>query len=171
MIDYKVPILMGAGSDVLYGVQCARVFKKLGIGYAPRVVSAHKRTVELLSLLEECEKDDSILVLLGIIGRSNALTPISDFNLTKPVVVYHATAEQFPYDIWSSLRVPSGIAHGVTMYPDSAALLCAKIIAGHDPDIKERVRAYIAGLREKNRAEDNAIATQIELKIAELEKG
>ncbi len=168
MTDYKVPILMGAGSDAPYAAQCARVFRKLEIGYVPRVFSAHKRTADLFPLLEEYEKDDLILVLLGVIGRSNALTPISDFNLTKPVVVYHATVEQFPNDIWSSLRVPSGIAHGVTMYPESAALLCAKIIAGYDSDVRERVRAYIMGLRLRNKAEDDSIATQMEAELQKL---
>jgi 5-(carboxyamino)imidazole ribonucleotide mutase len=42
-------------------------------------------------------------------------------------------------DLFSSLRMPSGVAPAVVLEPKGAALLAAKILALSDPDLRERV--------------------------------
>ncbi len=45
-------------------------------------------------------------------------------------------------DIYSSLRMPSGIAPALVLEPANAALLAAKMIGISEPDMRERVKAY-----------------------------
>jgi phosphoribosylcarboxyaminoimidazole (NCAIR) mutase len=45
-------------------------------------------------------------------------------------------------DIYSSLRMPSGIAPALVLEPVNAALLAAKILGQTNDDIREQVKAY-----------------------------
>ena len=45
-------------------------------------------------------------------------------------------------DIFSSLRMPSGVAPAVVLEPANAALLAAKIFALSDANLRERIRMF-----------------------------
>ena len=76
-------------------------------------------------------------------GRSNALSGFTDGAVTAPVIACPPASEAFGgVDIFSSLRMPSGIAPAVVLEPANAALLAAKILAVSDPALRERVRAF-----------------------------
>ena len=47
-------------------------------------------------------------------------------------------------DIYSSLRMPSGVASLVTLEPEGAAIAAAKIFAVEDKELEQRVRDYQA---------------------------
>jgi len=46
------------------------------------------------------------------------------------------------YDIWSSLRMPSGVAPAVVLDPANAALFAAKLLALGEPELRERIRQF-----------------------------
>ena len=171
-MTYKLPIWMGSGSDVLYAAPCVDLSRRLGIKEDLYVISAHKESEKIPDLLRLYEEDNLIKVLLCIIGKSNGLSPISDFKFTKPVVAYHATVKDFPNDIWSSLRMPSGIAHAVTIDPEWAVLLCAKIIAGYDTNVRDNIIKYREDLVRKNEMEnkDGNIQRKVEEEIKRMKE-
>jgi phosphoribosylcarboxyaminoimidazole (NCAIR) mutase len=45
-------------------------------------------------------------------------------------------------DIYSSLRMPSGVAPAVVLEPANAALLAAKILGISDPAVRQHVQAF-----------------------------
>lgn len=145
---------MGSGSDAIYAAQCVDLTRHLGIKEDLYVISAHKESKKIPSILKLYEEDDLVKSILCVIGRSNGLSPITDFEFSKPVVAYHASIKEFPNDVWSSLRIPSGIGHGVTIYAENAVLLCAKIIAGYDPVVRENIRKYHENMVRKNEMEN-----------------
>jgi phosphoribosylcarboxyaminoimidazole (NCAIR) mutase len=57
-------------------------------------------------------------------------------------------------DVYSSLRMPSGIAPALVLEPVNAALLAAKILGLVDPDVREQVKASQSGAMEKIIADD-----------------
>ena len=64
-------------------------------------------------------------------------------NTTKPVIACPPYSEKFGgADIYSSLRVPSGIGTLVTIEPEGAAIAAAKIFAFEESDLAKRVREY-----------------------------
>jgi 5-(carboxyamino)imidazole ribonucleotide mutase len=59
-------------------------------------------------------------------------------------------------DVYSSLRVPSGVGLVVTIEPEGAAIAVAKIFAVEDADLAKRVREYqLAKKREIQKADES----------------
>ncbi|RJS68844.1 AIR carboxylase family protein, partial [Candidatus Bathyarchaeota archaeon] len=115
--------------------------KNLGLSYEYRVASAHKTPRKVLEILKEYEGEK--IVYITVAGKSNALSAFVDANTVKPVVACPPYSEKFAgADIYSSLRVPSGIGSVVTLEPEGAAIAAAKIFALEDEDVAERVKSY-----------------------------
>jgi len=149
----KVIILMGSERDIEFCREIANHLKALALDYEFRVASAHKTPEKVLDILREYEKEK--VVYITVAGRSNALSAFVDANTTKPVIACPPYAEKFGgVDIYSSLRVPSGIGSLVTIEPEGAAIAVAKIFAVEDEGLAKRVREYqLAKKREIERAD------------------
>jgi len=137
----KVVILMGSEMDMDFCRKIAEHLKNLGLSYEYRVASAHKTPRKVLEILKEYEGEK--IVYITVAGKSNALSAFVDANTVKPVVACPPYSEKFAgADIYSSLRVPSGIGSVVTLEPEGAAIAAAKIFALEDEDVAERVKSY-----------------------------
>lgn len=152
----KVIILMGSKSDVEFSREIAKYLDILGIGYEFRIASAHKTPEKVLEILREYENDK--VVYITVAGRSNALSAFVDANTRKPVIACPPYSEKFcGADIFSSLRVPSGIGSLVTIEPEGAAIAAAKILALEDREIAERVHKYQSSKKMEIEEEDKKI--------------
>ncbi len=137
----KVVVIMGSERDLEFCREIAKHFKILGLDYVFRVASAHKTPEKVLTILKEFENDKAVYVTVA--GRSNALSAFVDANTVKPVIACPPYSEQFGgADIYSSLRVPSGVGLVVTIEPEAAAIAAAKILAVEDQTLEKRVRDY-----------------------------
>jgi len=144
----KAVIIMGSERDLDFSREIAKYLKLLGVTYAFRVASAHKTPLVVLDVLKEFESEKVVYVTVA--GRSNALSAFIDGNTSKPVVAVPPYSEKFGgADIYSSLRVPSGIGSVVTIEPEGAALAVAKILALTDNDLLEKVLAYQSGKKQE----------------------
>jgi len=149
----KVIILMGSERDFEFSREIVNHLKALALDYEFRVASAHKTPEKVLEILKEYEKER--VVYITVAGRSNALSAFVDANTTKPVIACPPYSEKFGgADIFSSLRVPSGIGLVVTIEPEGAAIAAAKIFAVEDQELARRVREYqLARKRETEKAD------------------
>jgi 5-(carboxyamino)imidazole ribonucleotide mutase len=137
----KIIILMGSERDLEFCREIAKSLKTLGLDYSFRVGSAHKTPERVLKILKEYEKEK--VVFITVAGRSNALSAFVDANTTKPVIACPPYSDKFAgTDIYSSLRVPSGVASLVTIEPEGAALAAAKILAVEDKELEKRIQEY-----------------------------
>lgn len=137
----KVIILMGSERDLEFCQQIAKYSHILGLEHQLRVGSAHKTPEKVLQILKDNENEK--IVYITVAGRSNALSAFVDANTTKPVIACPPYSEKFGgADIYSSLRVPSGVASLLTLEPEGAALAAAKIFATEDPQLEKRVQEY-----------------------------
>ena len=135
-----VPIIMGSKSDLSQGEAIATALAGYGIDSEIRVASAHKAATYLLDLLAGYESDGRPKVYVTIAGRSNALSGLVDGNVASPVIACPPYSDRFAgADLFSSLRMPSGIAPLVVLDPSGAALAAAKILGIADPGIREAV--------------------------------
>ena len=137
----KAVVLMGSEGDLEFCREITKHLKTLGIEYEFRVASAHKTPEQVLKILKEFEKEK--IVYVTVAGRSNALSAFVDVNTSKPVIACPPYSEKFGgADIYSSLRVPSGIGSTVTIEPEGAAIAVAKILALEDKELEKRVKDY-----------------------------
>jgi 5-(carboxyamino)imidazole ribonucleotide mutase len=137
----KVVILMASERDLEYCREIAKHIKIFGLEYEFRVASAHKTPEKVLEILKEFEQEK--IVYVTVAGRSNALSAFVDANTVKPVIACPPYSEKFSgADIYSSLRVPSGIGSLVTIEPEGAAVAAAKIFAFEDRALEKKVQEY-----------------------------
>lgn len=136
-------ILMGSKADLAHAKKIAEAAQPFGFDVDLRIGSAHKTAAHVLEMLQAYELDPRPKVYVTIAGRSNALSGFTDGCVSAPVIACPPTSEAFGgADIFSSLRMPSGIAPALVLEPVNAAFLAAKIIGITDPIMRERVQAF-----------------------------
>lgn len=155
-----VVILMGSRSDMDHAEAIAKALVEFGVDAELRVGSAHKAPAHVLKLIEQYESDPRPKVYITIAGRSNALSGFTDPQVAAPVIACPPPSSSFGgVDVYSSLRMPNGVAPAVVLEPANAALLAAKILALADADIKARVLAYQQVNRDKIAQDDAEIVS------------
>jgi 5-(carboxyamino)imidazole ribonucleotide mutase len=153
-----VVILMGSKADEAHARKIAEAAVGFGLQAELHVGSAHKTPGHVLDLLARYEADPRPKVYVTIAGRSNALSGFVDGAVSAPVIACPPASESFGgADVYSSLRMPSGIAPAVVLEPANAALLAAKILAVHDPELRARVAAFQKAQAAKILADDAAM--------------
>ena len=144
----KAVIIMGSERDLDFSREIAKYLKLLGVSYEFRVASAHKTPSKVLDIIKEFEKEKVVYVTVA--GRSNALSGFIDGNTTKPVIACPPYSEKFGgADIFSSLRVPSGIGSVVTIESEGAAIAAAKMLSLQDAELEANVRVYQEGKKKE----------------------
>ena len=144
----KAVIVMGSERDLDFSREIAKYLKILGVPYEFRVASAHKTPEKVLEVIKEFEQEKTIYITVA--GRSNALSAFIDGNTSKPVIACPPYSEKFGgADIYSSLRVPSGIGSVVTVEPEGAAIAAAKILALEDTALAANVKSYQEGKKKE----------------------
>jgi phosphoribosylaminoimidazole carboxylase PurE protein len=154
-----VIILMGSKADAAHSQKIADAARAFGLEVEQHIGSAHKTPRHVLGLIEHYEQDPRPKVYITVAGRSNALSGFTDGSVTAPVIACPPPADSFAgADIYSSLRMPSGIAPAVVLEPANAALLAAKILGLVDPAVKARVSEYQNEQAQKIITDDQSIA-------------
>lgn len=138
-----VVILMGSKADESHCQKIAEAARGFGLEVFTHIGSAHKTPGHVLSILERYEKDPRPKVYITVAGRSNALSGFSDGSVSAPVIACPPPSDAFGgADLFSSLRMPSGIAPAVVLDPGNAALLAAKILGLTSAEVKARVTEF-----------------------------
>jgi 5-(carboxyamino)imidazole ribonucleotide mutase len=137
-----VVILMGSKADMEHCKKISDACKGFGIDVVTRVGSAHKTAEHALAILREYEADERLKVYITVAGRSNALSGFTDGFVSAPVIACPPPSDSFGgADIYSSLRMPLGIAPAVILEPVNAALFAAKIFGITNVEVREQVKA------------------------------
>jgi 5-(carboxyamino)imidazole ribonucleotide mutase len=153
-----VIILMGSKADLEHCTKISNACKEFGLETVLRIGSAHKTAEHTLAILREYEADPRPKVYIAVAGRSNALSGFADGAVSAPVIACPPVSDSFGgADIYSSLRMPSGIAPALVLEPINAALLAAKILGLVDAAVREQVRASQRGAIEKIVADDAGV--------------
>lgn len=138
-----VVIIMGSSSDSAHSEKIARAVRGFNLDVEQRIGSAHKTPAHVREMLAQYETDPRPRVYITVAGRSNALSGFVDGAVLSPVIACPPPSDAFSgADIFSSLRMPSGIAPALVLEPINAALLAAKILAWADPDVAQAVMDY-----------------------------
>ena len=156
-----VVILMGSRGDEEHCRKIQDTALQLGLDAVMRVGSAHKTAAHVLEILAENEADPRPKVYITVAGRSNALSGFTDGAVSAPVIACPPPSDAFAGgDIYSSLRMPSGIAPAVVLEPANAALLAAKILGIADPAVRAAVKVYQQNQAAKVISDDAALRQQ-----------
>jgi len=160
-----VVIILGSPADREFSAQIAAALRELGIPSETRIASAHKTPHHLLDMLAQYESSGRPLVYITVAGRSNALSGLVDAAVSGPVIACPPYSQAFGgADVFSSLRLPSGVAPALVLEPGNAALLAAKMLALSDPALRQRVAGVQAAQRQRLIEADAERSSQTALK-------
>ncbi len=153
-----VVIIMGSKADLEHCQKISAACNQLGLDTALRIGSAHKTAGHVLAILRKYEEDPRPKIFITVAGRSNALSGFTDGVVSAPVIACPPVSDVFGgADIYSSLRMPSGVAAGLVLEPVNAALMAAKIFGQYDPVIRENVIAFQRKQAEKIISDDDQL--------------
>ena len=153
-----VVIIMGSKADLDHCTKIADACMGFGLEVVLRIASAHKTPEHALSILKGYEADEQPKVYITVAGRSNALSGFTDGSVSAPVIACPPPSDSFGgADVYSSLRMPSGIAPAVVLEPFNAALLAAKIFGVTNAEVREQVRVSQKRTAEKIIEDDASV--------------
>ncbi|KAG8003450.1 Multifunctional protein ADE2 [Nibea albiflora] len=138
----RVVVLMGSTSDMAHCEKIRKACTSYGIHCVLRVTSAHKGPDETLRIKAEYEGDGVPTVFVAVAGRSNGLGPVMSGNTAYPVInCPPLTPDWGAQDVWSSLRMPSGLGCSTILSPEAAAQFAAQIFGLTDHLVWCKLRA------------------------------
>ncbi|NJK94104.1 MAG: AIR carboxylase family protein [Bacteroidales bacterium] len=154
----KVVIIMGSKADLEWAEQIANALGHFEIKSILRIASAHKVPLKCYNLIKEYEKEN--VVFITIAGMSNALSGFTDAQTYCPVIACPPYSEKYGgADLYSSIRMPSGVAPLTILSPENAAVAAAKILGLSSPAIQSKIYEYQDKKRkELEEADDNLSA-------------
>ncbi|CAL8306917.1 unnamed protein product [Lota lota] len=138
----RVVVLMGSTSDMAHCDKIRKACSSYGVPCVLRVTSAHKGPDETLRIKAEYEGDGFPTVFVAVAGRSNGLGPVMSGNTAYPVInCPPITPDWGAQDVWSSLRMPSGLGCSTVLSPDAAAQFAAQIFGLGNHLVWSKLRA------------------------------
>jgi 5-(carboxyamino)imidazole ribonucleotide mutase/phosphoribosylaminoimidazole-succinocarboxamide synthase len=150
LMNCVIVIISGSPSDKAHVDAIIAALDVFDIPHEAYIASAHKTPRYLLDLLARYEADPRPKVYITVAGRSNALSGMVDAVVSAPVIACPPVSRAFGgADIFSSLRMPSGVAPLVVLEPGNAALAAAKMLALTEPALRERISTYQQSQRDR----------------------
>lgn len=155
----RVVIIMGSKADLDWAEQISRVLKGFEIEVISRIASAHKVPLKCYNLIKDYEKEN--VVFITIAGMSNALSGFADAQTHCPVIACPPYSDKFGgADLYSSIRMPSGVAPLTVLSPENAALAAAKILGLSNPGIQKRIIEFQDKKRKELEEADNNLVNE-----------
>ncbi|XP_010964409.2 bifunctional phosphoribosylaminoimidazole carboxylase/phosphoribosylaminoimidazole succinocarboxamide synthetase [Camelus bactrianus] len=140
----RVVVLMGSTSDLSHCEKIKKACGSFGIPCELRVTSAHKGPDETLRIKAQYEGDGIPTVFVAVAGRSNGLGPVMSGNTAYPVISCPPlTADWGAQDVWSSLRLPSGLGCSTILSPEGSAQFAAQIFGLNNHLVWAKLRASV----------------------------
>ena len=143
VVPPQVGIIMGSGSDRKFVESIVKALEKFGVTRAAvHVSSAHKSTEYTLTVVERLNQWPTCKCIIAVAGRSNGLGLVAAANSTIPVINCPPMSDltAATVDIWSSMRVPSGLGCTTALGADCAAMAAAHIVANEDCFIWSKIK-------------------------------
>lgn len=147
---------MGSKADLGWAEKIVEQLDIFSIESVMHIASAHKVPLKCYDLIKKYEKED--VVFITIAGMSNALSGFTDAQTHCPVIACPPYSDKYGgADLYSSIRMPSGVAPLTILSPENAALSTAKIMGLSDTIVKEKVIQYQKNNRQKLEEADQSI--------------
>ncbi len=155
---------MGSKSDAERVKPAIDVFKKFGVGYEVRVLSAHRTPVEAAEFAAKA-RDNGFSAIIAVAGKAAHLGGVLAAATTLPVVALPVSTSFLDGldSVLSILPMPSGVPVAVMGVNSgaNAALFCVRMLAATDDALNKKYLDYVEEMRVKTLADDKAINEEL----------
>lgn len=137
-----VQIIAGSEKDDWHVEALEEELKARKIPHAHRVSSAHKKTRELLGLIEMLNQSIEPVVAITVAGGSDALSGVVAHHARFPVIACPPYKDELSYfvNVHSTLQMPSQVPVLFVKRPGNAALAAERILASQNPLFAQSAR-------------------------------
>ena len=151
----KIIIAMGSRSDLEFCQKIGNAAQGFGVAVEYKIASAHRNPKKVLEMTDAANASKEPVVFIGVAGLSNALSGMLACATHWPVLTCPPGDEL--KDVWSSVRMPPGVAHGTVFGPENAALMAVKILSVHDAALRKKIDDYLKAKADKLEKDDSAL--------------
>ena len=149
LVAAKVAIVMGSQSDWATMSRAAEALEKLGVEADVRIVSAHRTPDRLVAFAKNAEAEGFKVIIAGAGGAAHLPGMVASMTHIPVLgVPVQSKALSGQDSLLSIVQMPAGIPVGTLAIGEAGAtnagLLAAAILAGNDPALAERLKAYRA---------------------------
>lgn len=153
-----VGVIMGSTSDWECMQHACAVLSELSIPYEKRVVSAHRTPDEMFRYAETAEERGVRVIIAGAGGAAHLPGMVASKTLLPVIGVPVQTSTLSGLDsLLSIVQMPGGVPVATMAIgragATNAGLLAAEILAGSDPELRERLRRRREEMARKVREE------------------
>jgi len=144
-----VAIIMGSQSDWAVMRAAAETLQALGVGYEPRIVSAHRTPDRLVAFARSAKAEGFKVIIAGaggaahLPGMTAAMTPLPVFGVPVPTKALSGIDS-----LLSIVQMPAGVPVGTLAIGEAgavnAALLAAAVLGLSDDKLAARLEAWRA---------------------------
>jgi 5-(carboxyamino)imidazole ribonucleotide mutase len=149
----EVGIIMGSASDLPVMQEAADILKEFGINYEINIVSAHRTPELMFEYAKNAHKRGLKVIIAGAGGAAHL--PGMTASLTPLPVIGVPVKSSNSIDGWDSilsiLQMPNGIPVATVALnaAKNAGILAAKIIGSSNPEVLDKLAAYMEELKDK----------------------
>ena len=147
-----VGIIMGSDSDLPTMRAAAEMLEQLGVPYELDIVSAHRTPEKLHDYAGTAEARGLKVIIAGAGGAAHLPGMAAAMTLLPVIGVPIGVTRLEGMDaLLSIVQMPAGVPVATVAIDNAtnAAILAAQMIATGDPALRERLREYKLGLRDK----------------------
>ncbi len=147
-----VGIIMGSDSDLPIMQAAANLLDELNVAYEIDIVSAHRTPEKLHEYASSAEARGLKVIIAGAGGAAHLPGMTAALSILPVIgVPIGATRLEGMDSLLSIVQMPVGVPVATVAIDNSsnAAILAAQMIAIGDTELRERLRGYKAGLRDK----------------------
>ena len=156
-MSVDVGIIMGSDSDLSVMSAAAKILDQLQVSYEMTIISAHRTPDRFMDYVRSA-KERGIKVIIAGAGGAAHLPGMAAALTVLPVIgVPIMTKALGGVDsLYSMVQMPSGIPVATVAIGGgkNAGILAAKILAGSDPALLEKLKAYSERMKEEVEAKD-----------------
>ncbi len=148
-----VSIVMGSTSDLRVMQQAADMLDQFGIGYELDIVSAHRTPERLWRFAAEAHTRGIQVIIAGAGGAAHLPGMVAAISPLPVIGVPVKSSNSI--DGWDSvlsiLQMPGGVPVATVALDGAknAGILAAQILSVAHPEVRERIIAYKASLRDE----------------------
>jgi 5-(carboxyamino)imidazole ribonucleotide mutase len=149
----EVGIIMGSASDLPVMQDAADILSEFGISFEINIVSAHRTPELMFDYAKNAHKRGLKVIIAGAGGAAHL--PGMTASLTPLPVIGVPVKSSNSIDGWDSilsiLQMPNGIPVATVALnaAKNAGILAAKIIGSSNPEMLEKLSAYMEDMKTK----------------------
>lgn len=156
----EIGIIMGSDSDLPTMRAAAAMLDQLGIAYEVDIVSAHRTPEKLHDYASSAESRGLKVIIAGAGGAAHLPGMAAAISVLPVIGVPIGVTRLEGMDaLLSIVQMPAGVPVATVAIDNAAnaAILAAQMIATGDLELRERLRAYKLGLRDKVLQKSHAV--------------